>query len=186
MKTLFSFVMLLGFACAATAQRSPDAVPWAKEIKDPVTSVFRGEMRVYRNKLIWAAEEMPAEKYSFRPPFQKISFADLMIQIVESNYEFCAVAGGIEAPQPQKLPGADGKDKLLPAVKASFDFCQSAFSKVHDRQLAEVVYFSREMMAERVGTLFGLIGNWADHYRLATVYFRLNGLTPPLTAGEEY
>lgn len=170
---------LLTLGPHALGQKSPDAVPWAKGIKDPVTSIFRSEMGIYRRRVVSAAEAMPSEKYTFRPSFQKTTFAEIVTAVAENNFESCAVAGGLDNPQSKGLTSSGDKAKLVAVLKSSFEFCEKAFSKLHDNQLGEVVFFTREMMAERAGTLFALIGDWADSYRLAAVYFQLNGLEPP-------
>jgi hypothetical protein len=179
MKRALLFGALLVLPGNVFAQHSKDAVTWAKPIKDPVTSGFRGLLRRYRENLVEAAEQMPADKYGFRPAPQLRSFAGLLVRVVQSNSDFCAVAGGVDAPKSKKLNETDSKEELIKAIKTSFDFCETAFAKVHDWQLREVVYFTREMVSERANALFAVLEDWASQYKAAAVYLRLNGLEPP-------
>jgi hypothetical protein len=127
-----------------------------------------------------AAEQMPSDKYGFTPSLHLRSFAGLIVRVVGSNNDFCAVAGGLAAPESKELKGTDSKEKLIAALNSSFGFCQTAFVKVQDWQLAEVVPFTGEMISERVGALFALVEEWADEYKAAAIYLRLNGLEPPI------
>ena len=67
----------------------------------------------------------------------------------------------------------------MAALKASFDFCTMALTKVDDSKLGETIqaYGGRE--APRAWALIALTNDWADHYGAAAMYLRLNGLLPP-------
>jgi hypothetical protein len=74
----------------------------------------------------------------------------------------------------------DSKDKLVAALKASFDFCSGTLSKMDDSNLGETngdgpggPQFSRARFA------LGVASNWADHYAEVSMYLRLNGILPP-------
>jgi hypothetical protein len=61
-----------------------------------------------------AAEEMPADNYSFRPTSQKMTFAHLMAHIGVSNRFMCSGIAGQPAPKDTGVTDKDGKDKLWP------------------------------------------------------------------------
>jgi hypothetical protein len=180
MKLAVLLVALFALPGEVFAQHSPDAITWAKPIKDPVTSAFKGLLRRYQENLVEAAEQMPREKYGFRPTPQLRSFAGLLTRVVDSNSDLCSVAGGVSAPKSKKLNDTDSKEELIKSLRGSFDFCETAFVKVHDWQLREVVYFTREMMSERAMALSTMIEVWAAQYKAAGIYLRMNGLEPPI------
>ena len=73
---------------------------------------------------------MPADKFGYKPTPQQMSFANLVLHMTESNNYLCAKAGDVPEPKAQELKETDGKDKVVAALKASFDFCNTAMPKV--------------------------------------------------------
>ena len=158
---------------------------WAQQpAKNPVTSVVREIMPRQQKNLIAAVDEMPATKFEYKPTPQQMSFAHLVVHITNSNNYLCAKIGEAAAPKAPELKESDGKDKLLAALKSSFDFCTTALEKVDDSKLGDTIqaYGGRE--APRAWALIALTNDWADHYGAAAMYLRLNGLLPP-TAKKE-
>jgi uncharacterized damage-inducible protein DinB len=153
---------------------------WAQQpAKNPVSSVVREILPRQQKNLIAAVEEMPANKFDYKPTPQQMSFAHLVMHIAQSNNYLCAKIGDVPAPKGPELKETDGKDKLLTALKSSFDFCTTALGKVDDSKLGDTIqaYGGRE--APRAWALIALTNDWADHYGAAAMYLRLNGLLPP-------
>jgi hypothetical protein len=73
----------------------------------------------------------------------------------------------------------DSKDKLVAALKGSFDFCSDALAKMYDSQLAETTKGFGGKQVTRAWISLVLAGAWADHYAEAAMYLRLNGVLPP-------
>lgn len=142
----------------------------------PVADATRSWVQIEAKNLTAAAEEMPADKYNFRPTQQQMTFAHLMVHIATSNRIMCS---GIAGDPPAKDSGVvenDSKDKLLADVQASFDYCNGALAKVDDSKLGDPLpLFDRT----RVNVMMFLIADLADHYAIAAAYLRLNGLVPP-------
>jgi hypothetical protein len=151
----------------------------AQDTKNPVSSTVKDIMSRQEKNLTAAAEEMPADKYGFKPTDQQISFGHLMMHSAESNNHLCALISDTPAPKTEELKDTDGKDKLVAALKASFDFCNSALAKVDDSKLGDTVELFGGRKGPRVAAMFSLTGGWADHYGAAAIYLRLNGLLPP-------
>ncbi len=147
--------------------------------KNPVTSVVREIMPRQQNNLVAAVEEMPADKFGYKPTEQQQTFAHLVLHMTESNNYLCAKIGGAPAPKQQELKETDGKDKLLAALKGSFDFCNSALEKVDDSRLGDTIEAYGGRKAPLAWALIALTNDWADHYGAAAMYLRLNGLLPP-------
>ena len=153
---------------------------WAQSAaKNPVTSVVREILPRQQKNLIAAVDEMPANKFDYKPTPQQMSFAHLVVHITQSNNYLCAKIGDVPAPKAPELKDSDGKDKLLAALKSSFDFCTTAMEKADDSKLADTIqaYGGRE--APRAWAVIALTNDWADHYGAAAMYLRLNGLLPP-------
>lgn len=152
---------------------------WAQQAKNPVTGVVKEIMPRQQKNLVAAAETMPAADFAFKPTPQQMSFGHLVMHITESNNYLCAKIGEGAAPKVEELKDTDGKAKLVAALKASFDFCNSALNQVDDSKLSDTIqaYGGRE--APRAWALIALTNDWADHYGAAAIYLRLKGLLPP-------
>ncbi len=154
------------------------AVGFAQQNKDPVSSVVKEILPHQEKTLVAAVEEMPADKFD-KPTPQQMSFANLVLHMTESNNYLCAKAGDVPEPKAQELKETDGKDKLVAALKASFDFCNTSMPKVTDATLGDTIEVWGGRKAPRAFALIALTNDWADHYSAAATYLRLNGLLPP-------
>jgi len=168
MKRALGLLLLL----AATAALAQD--------KNPVTSVVKQILPRQQKNLVAAVEEMPADKFSYKPTEQQMTFGHLVLHIVESNNYLCSKIGDLpEVKAAVPLKESDGKDKLVEALKASFDFCSTALNKVDDSKLADEVELFGGRKGARAFALIALTNDWADHYSSAAMYLRLNGMLPP-------
>jgi len=145
---------------------------------NPVVSTVRQLEERQSKNLIGAADEMPADKYSYHPTPEQMTFAHLVIHVVEANYGSCARAAG-EQPREVKLSESDSKESLTKAVRDSFAYCEQVLAKVDDSTLGQAVTFPGGRTATRAAALIYLVTGWADHYSAAAMYLRLNGLLPP-------
>jgi len=147
--------------------------------KNPVAAAIREALQGRSKNIVAAAEEMPADKYSFKATPDQMSFGHLTLHIADANYLFCSKIGGISAPELPKLSETDPKDKLVERMKSSFDFCTTALAKLDDSNLGETLTLFGERKASRAAAILLLAGSWADHYSLEATYLRLNGHLPP-------
>lgn len=148
--------------------------------KNPVTSVAKQILPRQQKNLVAAAEAMPADKFGYKPTEQQMTFGHLVLHIIESNNYLCSHIGDVpEAKPPAPLKESDGKDKLVAALRSSFDFCTTALGKVDDSKLGDEVELFGGRKGSRAFALIALTNDWADHYSSAAMYLRLNGLLPP-------
>ena len=148
--------------------------------KNPVTTVTKEILPRQEKNLVAAVEEMPANKFGYRPTEQQLTFGQLVLHIIGSNNHLCSTIGDIpEVNAPVPLKESDGRDKLVTALKASFEFCTTALSKVDDSKLGDEVEVFGGRKGPRAFALIALTNDWADHYSSAAMYLRLNGLVPP-------
>lgn len=158
--------------CAATAVLAQE--------KNPVTSVAREILPRQQKNLVAAAEEMPADKFSYKPTEQQMTFGHLVLHIIGSNNHLCSTIGDVPEVKPSvPLKESDEKDKLVAALKASFEFCTTALAKVDDSKLGDEVELFGGRKGPRAFALIALTNDWADHYSSAAMYLRLNNLLPP-------
>jgi uncharacterized damage-inducible protein DinB len=142
----------------------------------PVSDATRFWLQSEAKNLIAAAEEMPADKYDFHPTPPQMTFAHLIVHIGVSNRIMCSSIAGVPRPQTGAVADTSGKEALVADMKASFDYCNSVLSKVDDSALGDhIPVFERT----RANVMMFLVADLADHYGMAAMYLRLNGLIPP-------
>jgi hypothetical protein len=181
-RVLMIFSLVCAFVGSAAAQSatppaaaSPQSVA---PVKNPVMTVLRTMMPSRQKNILGAIDAMPADKYSYKPTPDQMSFGHLVVHIIESNNGLCAKIADVPAPKVDEFKETDPKDKLVAAAKASFDFCATALANVDDSKLGDNVDFGRVQGPRAMGVFF-LAGGWADHYGAAAMYLRLNGILPP-------
>ena len=160
-------------AATSTAAQTPAPV------KDPVATSLRMLLSRSRNNTLGAITAMPADKFNYKPTPDQMTFGHLIAHIVGSNYFLCAKAADVAAPKVEEAKESDGKDKLLAAATASFDFCGEALGKMDDSNLGDNVELFGGKQFPRAMAALGLASGWADHYGAAAMYLRLNNILPP-------
>src|SRR5438034_9010651 len=108
----------------------PLTVVAGSQKQNPVTNGLRAIEQRYAKNIVDAAEEMPADKYGYKPTPAQMSFGDVVAHLVrDANDYVCGAASGQKAPDRGKVTRTDPKDKLVGLLKASFEFCQTARSE---------------------------------------------------------
>ena len=183
MKTTLLIPVLLLLAASLTAQTaSAPAAPSSAapaQIKDPISSALRDALPGRQKNTIAAVEAMPADKFSYKPTPDQMPFGHLVAHMIEANYFLCSKATDFPAPKVEEAKETDPKDKLVAALKASFDFCGGALAKMDDSKLGETITGPGGQQFSRARMALGIASNWADHYAEASMYLRLNGVLPP-------
>ena len=185
-RILLTLGFLGTFAVSAPAQTAAPSSPaapaaggqTAAPVKNPVSTVLRTSLAGRQKNTLAAVDAMPADKFSYKPTPDQMSFGHLVVHIIESNNSLCAKVADVPAPKVDEFKETDPKDKLLAAARASFDFCSTALANLDDSKLGDNVDFGRVQGPRAMGVFF-LVGGWADHYGAAAMYLRLNGILPP-------
>jgi DinB family protein len=149
------------------------------QTKNPVSAALRDILPGRQKNIVAAVEEMPADKFNYKPTADQMTFGHLVTHIIESNDVMCGKAAAVPAPKVEEAKDTDTKDKLVSALKASFDFCSEALAKMDDSKLGDLTDAFGGTQVSRARLAIGLASSWADHYGMAAMYLRLNGLTPP-------
>jgi hypothetical protein len=181
--TLLFVCMAAGSAQAQTATTlASDAAKANAQVSVPVanpaSTVLRTILPRQQKNILAAIDAMPAEKFTYKPTADQITFAHLVVHITQSNNAMCAKVADIPAPKIDPLADTDSKDKLLAAARASFDFCSGALGKLDDNKMGDNIDFG-SFQAPRAMAAFFLTGGWSDHYGAAAFYLRMNEILPP-------
>ena len=167
MKRTLVIPALLLFAASATAQTNS------------VSTALRDILPGRQKNTVAAVEAMPADKFNYKPSAEQVTFGHLVAHMVEANNLLCSKAAAVPAPKVEEAKETDSKEKLVAALKASFDFCSEALAKMDDSKLAETTEGFGGKQVTRAWFSLVLASNWADHYAEAAMYLRLNGVLPP-------
>src|SRR5271170_8033467 len=173
MKKTLMIAALLLLAVSAAAQTTP------AQAKNAVSASLRDILPSRQKNTVAAVEAMPADKFSYKPTADQRTFGQLVVHMVETNYLLCSKAAAVPAPKAEEMKDTDSKERLVGALKASFDFCSDALTKMDDSKLAETTEVFGGKQATRAWISMALAGTWADHYAEAVMYLRLNGVLPP-------
>lgn len=189
MKRISALLLVFTLALAAAAQTAPvaaapaaqsAAAPPPLDPKNPVTSVVKQMFEPRARFILGAADAMPTDKWTYKPTDAQQTFAQVMAHIVTSNGFLCARIGDGTVPETVSSSKAeDGKEKITTALRASFDFCRDALSKLDDSKLSQEVSWRGNTKMPRSRPVVELPVDLTDHYAAIAGYMRLNGILPP-------
>src|ERR1700733_7777068 len=131
MKRTHVITALLLLAAFATAQTT------SAPTKNPVSTALRDILPGRKKNPTAAGEAMPADKFNYKPTADQMTFGHLVVHMAETNHLLCSKAAAVPAPKDEEVKDTDSKDKLVAALRASFDFCSDALTKMDDSKLAE-------------------------------------------------
>jgi hypothetical protein len=171
---LSTLLLLPALAAPALAQ-----APAPSMTDNPI--VWSANQMYERNakNIVAGAEEMPADKYGYKPTPEQITFGHIVSHLAASNGALCAILSGNPAPAATKVADTSSKEELVAGLKASFAFCDATMANLKDAQLGEEVSFFRGAKVPRARALMEITGDLEDHYSQMAGYLRLNGLLPP-------
>jgi hypothetical protein len=165
MRTLASLLLL-----------SLTAVPLFAQ--NPTTDAVRQMVQGRAKNMAAAADLMPADKYSFKPTPAQETFGHMQLHIVQANNALCSAIGGTPSAEDKDLKDTDAKDKIVAAMRRSFDVCTKALADLKDSNLTdEATVFGKK--SSKGAALLVMSGGWGDHYASQAMYLRLNGILPP-------
>jgi len=170
-RTPIAALFLLAASLAASTVRA--------QTKDPVSAALRDILPGRHTETVAAVKAMPADKFNSKPTADQRTFGQLVTHMADANYFLCSKAAAVPAPEVEQVKDTDSKDKLVAALKASFDFCSDALEKMDDSKLGETTEGLGGKQVTRGWFSLILAGTWADHYAETAMYLRLNGVLPP-------
>ncbi len=182
MKATFSLLFLGLAASPALIAQTPAAPPPPVVTSNPI--VWSASQIYDRQSkfMIAAAEQMPADKYSYHPTPDQWTFAKIVSHVAAANGGVCGLLSDQPAPAATRVAETASKPELVAAVKASFDFCGKVMDNLHDDKLGDTITYFRGARVPRARALFELTDDLEDHYSQMASYLRLNGMLPPSAA----
>jgi len=184
MRTLsrISTLVAAGTLLAATAVAQAPAAPAAPKPADSPSKVLLDSWNDVARKLIAMAEDMPEDKYDFKPNPAQRSFREQLLHAAGANYYFIDPVKGIEPPKGGHPKAADYSTKaaVVDFVKKAFGDGAALIQSKGDGGLGDLLVdpFSKQQ-ARFSDFAWGFIEHSGEHYGQLVVYYRVAGLVPP-------
>lgn len=177
LSSMFFAATLLASAAGAQAP-AKDAAP---KPPDSPRKVLLDSWNDIGRKLIAMAEDMPEDKYDFKPNPAERSFAEQLLHASGANYFFINPAKGEKPPQGDpKRADYKTKAEVVDFVKKSFADGAALIQSKGDSGLNDLFVdpFSKNQVRFS-DYAWGFIEHSGEHYGQLVVYYRVAGLVPP-------
>jgi hypothetical protein len=145
---------------------------------NPTSEAALGMSKHFGGYLTQAADEVPADKLSYKPTDAQMTFGQIWAHLAMANRGICSAISGMKAPDTPTRKGTEPKDTLVKELRDSFAFCDKALAATDDSDLGGTVDMGF-MKGSRALAMFVYVEDLADHYSQVANYMRLNGMLPP-------
>ena len=134
-------------------------------------------------KLIIIAEDLPEDKYDYKPNADSRTFRAVLLHVSASMYYFTDSALGqkprfADDPKPADLK-INSKADLVAFVKKCVQDGADAIKSKGDKGMSESVNDGGPHLDRLTDLAYGLIEHSGEHYGNLVVYYRANGMVPP-------
>jgi uncharacterized damage-inducible protein DinB len=173
---LVAATLLLSATAVTAQQKASGANPAAAGIMQVYTGV--------RDAIIKAAEQVPEDKYSYKPTPAVRSFGEIVAHIADAQNNICAAAvGNVKPYSDQTEKTAKTKAAIVAAVKASFAACDRAYNGATDATLANATSVFGSPSSISHALVLNASHSW-EHYGNLVTYMRMLGMVPPTSQGQ--
>lgn len=136
--------------------------------------------------LLEISEAMPAKDYNFRPVPEIRTFAEQILHLSSSIYDFSALIKGEKNPVLQTVFDAKGKSKsqIVEILNQALNYATSAIEDVTEQGSRQTIQWGGRLYENSTEMpIFGVIRVLHDHTThhrgQLVVYLRLKGIEPP-------
>ena len=138
--------------------------------QNPLSTELKQQWAATKDALTKSADRVAGADYGFKPaPGNTRTFAQIIGHIADVQMAICD-AGTWSA-----------KADLVAALKASVDFCDSAYDSLTDASATEQIRMFGGMRSRLSALYFNIIHD-NEMYGQIVVYYRAKGMVPPTTA----
>jgi len=176
--------MLLAAGLVTGAAHAQDAAKKAppKPAPSPSEAVLESWNDIGR-KLIAIAEDLPEDKYDYKPNPDSRTFRDVLIHVSASMYYFTDTANGKKPHLPDDPKAADlginSKADLVTFVKKCVADGADTIKAKGDKGMNIQINDGSPHLDRIYDVAYGLIEHSGEHYGNLVVYYRANGMVPP-------
>jgi len=177
---LVGVVLAMGMAAMpVVAQEAAKKEP-PKPAPSPSQAVLEQWNEIGR-KLITIAEDLPEDKYDYKPNPDSRTFVAQLLHVAASMYYFTDTAQGQKPryPDDPKRDNLKTKAEIVAFVKKCVEDGAAAIKTKGDKGLNEAVNDGGPHLDRLYDLAYGLIEHSGEHYGQLVVYYRANGMVPP-------
>jgi uncharacterized damage-inducible protein DinB len=130
------------------------------------------------NYVTQAAQDMPEEKYAYRPTPEVRTFGEIIGHVAGAQNMICAAALG-EPPRAEDEIEKSAKTKaaLIQALQQSTEYCGRAYQQADAATRTPIQLFGMNMTKFHALVLNATHNG--EHYGNLVTYLRMNGMVPP-------
>jgi uncharacterized damage-inducible protein DinB len=176
--------LALGMALGAVPLMAQEAAK--KEPPKPAPGPSEAVLEQWNDigkKLVAIAEDLPEDKYDYKPNPDSRTFRAVLLHVSASMYYFTDLAQGKKARYPDDPKPADlkitSKADLVSFVKQCVKDGADLLKAKGDKGLNESVNDGGPRLIRAGDLAYGLIEHSGEHYGNLVVYYRNNGMVPP-------
>jgi hypothetical protein len=169
---------LLGATMIMNAQTA--AVPGGPAMKSPTPAGdIQHSYAGLKANILKAANNMPADAFTFRPTPDVRTFARVVNHISEAQLNSCGAMNKTAPADRYKVPPETAdKAAIVAALQASFAECDKAYGALTDTNLMDPITVGAATRI-RVSIAWGNVSHDNEQYATLALYMRLKGLVPP-------
>jgi uncharacterized damage-inducible protein DinB len=181
-KMLAGLMLVAGLL--AGGARGQDAAK--KEPPKPAPSPSQAVLESWNDigrKLMAIAEDLPEDKYDYKPNPDSRTFRAMLLHVSASMYYFTDTANGKKPRYPDDPKPADlkinSKADLVAFVKQCVTDGGDTIKAKGDKGLSTEVNDGGPRLTRLYDLAYGLIEHSGEHYGALVAYYRANGMVPP-------
>jgi hypothetical protein len=130
--------LVLASASVPTMAQTTDG-SFAEALSPSMAALVKAMHTTIRRNLAEAAEDMPADEYSFKPTPQVRSFGQLIGHVASANFFFCSQAKGEQSPATADYEKATAKAVLVKTLQVSLAYCDGVYPATTDAKFNQLV-----------------------------------------------
>ena len=174
MTRYLSAALVLGLSAGTALAQAP---------KSGFRAEFLNEMAGLEKRVASLAEQMPADKYTWRPAEGVRSVSEVFLHIAAANFSIPRMFG---TPPPEGLnprgydTSTTDRAKIVETLKQSFAHVRQAAMNVSDADVEKPIKLFGSDSTYR-GAMMFMARHLGEHLGQSIAYARMNGVTPPWT-----
>jgi uncharacterized damage-inducible protein DinB len=179
-KIMAGLVLATGLTAGAAGGQEAAKKEPPKPAPSPSQAVLEQWNDVGR-KLVAIAEDLPEDKYDYKPNPDSRTFLAQLLHVSASMYYFTDTAQGqkVRYGDDPKRDELKTKPQVVAFVKKSVEDGANLIKTKGDKGLNESVNDGGPHLVRLYDLAYGLIEHSGEHYGQLVVYYRNNGLVPP-------
>lgn len=175
-----ALAIVLGLAAAGAAAQDAAKKEPPKPAPSPSQAILEQWNDIGR-KLTAIAEDLPEDKYDFKPNPDSRTFVAQLLHASASMYYFTDTALGQKPryPDDPKRDNLQNKEQVVAFVKQCVKDGADVIKSKGDKGLAQAVNDGGPHLDRLSDLAYGLIEHSGEHYGQLVVYYRASGMVPP-------